>query len=87
MAGLMFTIESPTGTPSLSEAAQKLHVDTRDLDESFGVVLIDPQKHLYTVLVNEEAAGHVRAPGKSVKGPYSNPRIGTYGPPQSESGR
>jgi hypothetical protein len=85
MAGLMFTIESPSGPPSLSEAARKLHVDQHDLDESFGVVLVDPKKHIYTVLVNEDAAGHVRAPGSSsVKGPYSNPGIGIYGPPESE---
>jgi hypothetical protein len=83
----MFTIESPTGPPSLSEAAQKLHVQQQDLDQSFGVVLIDPKRHLYTVLVNEDAAGQVRGTSESVKGPFANPRIGSYGPISPGGGR
>jgi len=87
MADLMYTIESPSGPPSLSDAAQQLHVDRDDLDASFGVVLIDPKKHLYTVLVHENAIDNVRASDDSAEGPFSNPRIGTFGPVQSDSDR
>jgi hypothetical protein len=86
MAGVMYTISFPSGTPTLSEAAQQLHVSEEDLDKSFGVQLIDPTKHLYTVLVNQTA--DQPSPGADpFRGPFSNPGIGLFGPTGSDKGR
>jgi hypothetical protein len=80
--GVMFTIEWPSGQPSLAEAARVLKVQESDLDRSFGVVLIDPDTNEYTVLCRSQACGSVDQPGPGVKGPYSNPGIGAFGPPE-----
>ena len=47
--------------------------------------MIDPNKQLYTVLVKDSALDRVRPRDPSVRGPYSNPGIGRYGPLRSES--
>lgn len=83
MSGVMFTVELLIADPTLSDAAQELHVQVADLDPSFGVVLINPRKHLYTVLVRDYAASS--AQGTKGEGPYSNPGIGLYGPTRSRS--
>lgn len=80
--GVMFTIEWPRGEPSLADVAHALHVQESDLDPSFGVVLIDPGTHEYTVLCRSPACASVRQPEPNVKGPYSNPGVGTFGPPE-----
>lgn len=78
MADVMFTIKSPDKALTVSDAAQKLGVTEADLDQSFGVILTDPQQHLYTVLVNENAKYKVKPADDTVGGPFSNPGIGTY---------
>jgi hypothetical protein len=80
--GVMFTIEWSQGKPSLADAAHILQVQESDLDRSFGVVLIDPDKNEYTVLCRSQACASVGEPRPGVKGPYSNPSIGTFGPPE-----
>jgi hypothetical protein len=80
--GIMFTVEWPHGTPSLADAARTLQVQESDLDRSFGVVLIDPIKNEYTVLCRSPACASVPQPKPGVRGPYSNPGIGAFGPPE-----
>jgi hypothetical protein len=80
--GTMFTVEWPQGEPTLAEVAQALQVQESDLDRSFGVVLIDPAKNEYTVLCRSAACSSVDQSRPNVKGPYSNPGIGTFGPPR-----
>jgi hypothetical protein len=84
MSGVLFTIASSTGAPSLAEASRILGVDESALDPDFGVRLIDPRQHLYAVLVDETQASKVKAGEGSVKGPFSDPRISDYGPPRSD---
>jgi hypothetical protein len=47
------------------------------------VVNIDPNEDLFTVLVDEQTAE--RAEGKAAGGPYANPPIEPFGPPEPES--
>ena len=80
--GVMYTIEWPQGQPSLADAAHALHVQESDLDPSFGVVLIDPKSNAYTVLCRPQACAAMAKPEPGVKGPFANPGIGTFGPPE-----
>jgi hypothetical protein len=82
MAGAMFTLDWPHGRPTLAEAAHVLKVQPSDLDKDFGVVLIDPVRNAYTVLCRTDACDAAKPSGEGVKGPFSNPGIGAYGPPQ-----
>jgi hypothetical protein len=83
----MYTISSPSGQPTLSDAAQKLRVSEDDLDKSYGVVLIDPKKSLYAVLVRQTAVQSPSALDPSVQGPFANPEIGLFGPVRSDDRR
>jgi len=77
----MLTLTLEPGEATLEAAARKLGLEERELDPDFGVVEIDPAAHRYTVLVDEGAAEQAsRVPG--VEGPYANPRIEPFGPPQ-----
>lgn len=76
------TVELDPEAATVAKAAERLGVEPGQIDAEFGVVSIDPDQHLYTVLVDEEAAaGAAERPG--VEGPFSNPRIEPFGPPQS----
>ena len=77
----MLTVPLDPGEATLEGAARKLGLEEHELDSGFGVVEIDPATRRYTVLVDERAAERAsRVPG--VEGPYSNPRIEPFGPPQ-----
>jgi len=69
----LMTVKGEGGAPSLEEAARKLNLDQGALDASFGVVLIDPAQHLYTVRVDASKLDPNRTGSDS--GPYSDPKI------------
>ena len=77
MAKEFMVVESRKSRPTLEEAARLLKIDAKHLDAQFGVVLIDPQRHLYTVLVD---AGVVSASTGGERGPFSNPGIAHFRP-------
>ncbi|MFE0014857.1 hypothetical protein ACFWXH_08430 [Mesorhizobium sp. NPDC059054] len=79
---VLMTIACPEGTPGLDRAAELLGVPTAEMDRSFGVVVLDPQKGLYAVQVHETAIKErpTADTGGQVKGPFSNPRIEPFGP-------
>jgi len=80
--GALYTIEWSAGKPSLNDAANLLHLPLRALDANFGVVLIDPSRHLYTVrsLADDSKVSTAGTPG--VAGPFSDPQIEGFGPPR-----
>jgi hypothetical protein len=84
MAGVLFTITSVDGAPSLAKAAEILGVRESALDTKFGVQLIDPRQKLYAVRVDQAEAPQVKEREGSVKGPFSNPVISDFGPPQTK---
>jgi hypothetical protein len=80
MAGVMMTVKGDAHErPSLAEAARSLRVDPRYLDPQFGVVLVDPQQGLYTVLVDEAA---ITDRPSDDSGPFANPGIAHFGRPR-----
>jgi hypothetical protein len=83
MPKVMVTIQGPGEPPTVAELRRRYQLDESEIDASFGVVEVDPTEHVYTVLVEESAAAKVRPDqGWTVQGPYSNPRVEPFGPPQ-----
>ncbi len=82
MMDALYTIEAQQGRPTMAEVAQTLQVQEADLDPSFGVVLIDPKRGLYTVRVRSQSGVRPGTDNPQVKGPFSDPPIGHFGPPQ-----
>ena len=77
---VLMTVE--LASPTRANAAKSLGVKIGAIDKDFGVVPIDPDRHLYSIKVSPEAVPSAAVDG-SYRGPFSNPRIGTYGPPKS----
>jgi hypothetical protein len=86
MPDVMMTVELDPEAATVAQAAERLGVERDRIDADFGVVCIDPDQNLYTVLVDEQAAaGAADKPG--VEGPFSNPRIEPFGPTPQRGGR
>ncbi|MTD93493.1 hypothetical protein GIW81_03985 [Hyphomicrobium sp. xq] len=77
---VLMTVE--LASPTLANAAKSLGVKIGAIDKDFGIVPIDPDRHLYSIKVSPEAVPSMAADAQ-YRGPFSNPRIGTYGPPKS----
>lgn len=78
MPKIMMTIRSDQ-PPTLADLRQRFGLGERDVDESFGVIEVDPVERLYTFMV-EEAKARALQGEPEVSGPYSNPRIAHFGP-------
>ena len=77
------SIQWPQGQPSFEQIQKLFSLSDDEIDRDFGLIEVDPAEHLYTILVEETSAAKVRSgPGWSVSGPFSNPRIEPFGPPQ-----
>lgn len=79
----MLTLKLHPEDATLSQICQRLNLSATEVDSEFGVVNIDPKRNLYTILVEEEAARRVST-APEVKGPFSNPKIETFGPPKKK---
>jgi hypothetical protein len=83
MAGMaLMTVRGTDQAPSLADAAAQLGVAAEDLDGSFGVVPIDPANGLYSVQVRSDRLPAQTESSQPYRGPFSNPRIDTFGPPK-----
>ena len=69
-------------TISTRAAADILGIPSDALDESFGVVAIDPDQHLFAVRVFADAIDFDASPPTGGEGPYSDPRIEPFGLPE-----
>ena len=79
---VMFTIQGKGTAPSLDEVARAHGFRRAELDDQFGVIEVDPRDHTYAVLADEEAVGRVSG-RRGVAGPFANPKIEPFGPPQT----
>lgn len=83
MAKVMVTIQSSDAPPTVAGIRERYGLAEQAIDPTFGVVEIDPVEHLYTILVDQEAAALIQPTEEwEVEGPYSNPRIEPFGPPE-----
>ena len=69
------------GRASVAGVRQALGLAADEIDADYGVVEIDPDQNLYAVLVDPRTAERV-AGREGVEGPFSNPRVEPFGPPQ-----
>jgi hypothetical protein len=74
MASVMVSLQLDPEQASLEEVRRLLALGEDEVDPRFGVVNIDPNEHLYAILVEQEAAERVRD-AAPVRGVFSNPRI------------
>jgi hypothetical protein len=79
------TVRSQDGPPTVEDAARQLGVPVAAVDRTFGVVTIDPKQGLYSVQVD---AAHLppEQAADEFSGPFSNPRIESFGPPRDSQG-
>ena len=78
MADNFYIVHKEKGVPSLDEAAAQLRVPVEKLDRAFGVQPIDPRVGDYAVIKRDDTDQNNSSP----RGPFSNPRIDTFGPPR-----
>jgi hypothetical protein len=76
----LMTVTGANGPPSLEAAAAELGVTVDDIDQSFGIVAVDPQRGLYCVQVPADRVPTDTGSGETYRGPFSNPKIAPFGP-------
>ena len=80
MATVMVTI-SAAETPTIDEVADRYGLAQGEIDLDFGV--IEVADGLFTILVEENVAERIAGQSDwDASGPYSNPRIAPFGPPE-----
>lgn len=81
MVWVMMSIRTASGPPTPEAIRHRYALADDDVDAAFGVVPVDPEDGVYTVMVEESAAPRlVSGGGWTVSGPFSNPRIAPAGP-------
>ena len=84
MPNMLFNIRWEEGEPTVEKVCERYGLTAGDLDARFGVVEIDPDDHLYSILVKEEAAERLGAKvpeTPDLEGPFEDARIAPFGPP------
>ncbi|TPV93446.1 MAG: hypothetical protein B7733_20425 [Myxococcales bacterium FL481] len=85
MTKVMLTLSGRSTEPKLSDVISELALKEEEVDLEYGVQMIDPVAGDYVILVEEAAALRVTGSDPSVEGPFSNPRIEAFGPPQRDA--
>jgi len=79
MRQVLMTVKLDPAHASIEDVMGKLNLSDGQIDRDFGVVNIDPQRQLYTIMVDAGTAE--RLTGRpDVDGPYANPKIAPFGP-------
>jgi hypothetical protein len=81
---VLMTVRLARKKVSLADAAAALGVAVEDVDAAFGLVPIDPDQGLYATKVRHDALPEPKE-GEEHRGPYSNPKIASFGPTKKRS--
>jgi hypothetical protein len=77
---VLATVQLPAGA-TLEDATRVFELAADEVDADYGLVPIDPDRGTYVLLVTPSAAERIaELPGAA--GPFANPRIEPYGPPE-----
>lgn len=83
---MLYSIEWEGAPPSLEEVRERFGLEQGEVDEGFGAVAIDPDASLYAILVEDSAVERLRGEradeAAAIEGPYANPLIEPFGPPE-----
>ncbi|MFF0204607.1 hypothetical protein [Streptomyces sp. NPDC005017] len=77
---VLVTVTLPRGA-TLSDAIREYGLTADDVDETYGVVLVEPDRGTHVMMVSESAAARITGTD-AARGPFANPKIEPYGPPQ-----
>jgi hypothetical protein len=83
MSKVMVTLKLDPKQASLAQVRESLRIGSEEIDDDFGVIAVQPEKNLYAVLVEQDTADRVQGT-EGVEGPFSNPKIEPFGPPQKD---
>ncbi|MCT2590939.1 hypothetical protein LHJ74_13640 [Streptomyces sp. N2-109] len=75
----LITVTLPPGS-TLQDAMRRLGIASGEVDEEYGLVLVDPEQQSYALLVTEEAGARLQG-ARGGHGPHANPRMEPFGPP------
>lgn len=81
---VLITVRLPHGA-TIESAMRKLKLSEKEVDLDYGLVPIDPDSGLYGLRVTEESSHRITATADDsgdYRGPWSDPHIEPYGPPQ-----
>ena len=68
---------------TLRDAVRRLRLADDEVDTAYGLVAVDPARHVYALLVTPSAGERIRGTS-GAGGPYANPRIEPFGPPEPD---
>ncbi len=79
---VLVTLHGRNIEPTVEELMSEFGLTADELDTEYGVQMIDPAAGDYVVLVDQVAAQRIASEYAEVSGPYSDPKIETFGPPE-----
>ena len=88
MPRVLYSVRWPNGPPTIDQICEKYDLSPDELDREYGVVEIDLQDHLYSILVDDAAIARLEpewdtgGKDEGLTGPFSNPLIEPFGPPE-----
>jgi len=77
MRMVLMTIQPTEPGLTLEGVREHYGLAPGEVDERFGVILIDPRRNLFTVRIAESALERVRGDDWRVEGPFADPEIGS----------
>lgn len=80
---VLVTVTLPRGA-RLQDAIRTYGLAPEEVDESYGLVLVDPEQGTHVLMVTEDTAARITG-AAGARGPFANPKIEPYGPPQPGS--
>ena len=81
MTTRMVTLHLEPAEATYPKVLAKLQLGQHEVDPEFGVVSLNPEQHLYAILVDEKVAAKLEG-REGVGGSFSNPKIEPFGPPR-----